>query len=241
MNISILQYPSFTRHITASSTPTMNNNSVPTDSISATSSSTSLSSAMSHTLPTPNTSDPPTPYFYPTSTAQCPSGLTDTEYPTLRTPLPSPTGSPAPETVFARMLRNRRLTQIQQRKHVEFSDNVDDDDDAHLEILQPHVSPWEDIRQSWSSSPSGAHTAANDDRWTMHEEQEYYPHHSHSHFTTAATEGEMSYDQEYTLRPPPPPPPNFGTGPDLQVDILAEAAKRAEMEILAADINEMQF
>ncbi|KAK9428144.1 hypothetical protein V1505DRAFT_358089 [Lipomyces doorenjongii] len=218
----------------------MNNHSVPTDSISSTSSSTSLSSAMSHTLPTPNISDPPTPYFYPTSTAMFPSGHTDTEYPTLRTPLPSPTGSPAPEKCFARILRNRRLIQIQQGKHAESGDTVDDDDDAHLEIPQ-HVSSWEDIRQSWSSpSGSGPHTAANDDRWTMHEEQEYYPHHSHSHFTTAATEDEMSYEQEYTFRPPRPPP-NFGTGPDLQVDILAEAAKRAEMEILAADISEMQF
>ncbi|KAK9385366.1 hypothetical protein V1515DRAFT_617370 [Lipomyces mesembrius] len=213
----------------------MNNNSVPTDSISSTLSSTSLSSAMSHTLPTPNTSDPPTPYFYPTSTAKFPLGLTDTECPTLRTPLPSPTGSPAPEKVFARMLRTRRLIQIQQDKHAEFSDTVDDDD-AHLEIAQQHVTSWEDIRQSCSSL-SGAHTAAIDDRWTMHEEQEYYPHHSHSHFTTAATEDEMSYEQEYTLRRLQ----NFETGPDLQVDILAEAAKRAEMEILAADISEMQF
>ncbi|KAK9377312.1 uncharacterized protein V1513DRAFT_436018 [Lipomyces chichibuensis] len=237
MNIPISQYPSFTRRITASSISKMNNNSVPRHSISATSSSTSLSSAMSHTLTTPNTSDPPTPYFYPTSAAKCPSGLTDTEYPSLRTPLPSPTGSPAPEAVFARMLRNRRLTQIQQGKH---TDNVDDDDDTLLEITQQQVSPWEDFRQSWlSPSPSGAHTANNDDRWTMHEEPEYYPQHSHSHITTAATEDELSYEQEYTLRPPPAP--NFGTDPGLQVDILAEAAKRAEMEILATDISEMQF
>ncbi|KAK9321117.1 hypothetical protein V1517DRAFT_309188 [Lipomyces orientalis] len=218
----------------------MNSNPFPTDTIS----STSLSSAMSHTLPTPNPSDPPTPYFYPTSSTAGPEEFAPPCHaaPTVRTPLPSPTGSPSPENDVARMLRNRRLGQMQQGKHVAFSENVDDE--LHLHQLQHyHVTSWEDVRQPWPS-PSGEHAAQT--TATIPEDS----HHYHSHFTATVVSDDdyMQYGNEYTLspRPPPPPPPpppsaSSATRHDVQIDILAEAAKRAEMEILASDISEMQF
>ncbi|KAK9366981.1 hypothetical protein V1509DRAFT_627874 [Lipomyces kononenkoae] len=208
----------------------------PTTISSASSSSTSLSSAMSHTLLTPNTSDPPTPYLlYPPSSSLAESSEQSScdNYPVLRTPVPSPTGSPSPETVFTRMLRTRRLVagaellpQTSNRGNFDHFDNTLDAD-SHLE-MQHASSPWqEDIRQSFRTEAA---------------DQDYYVRHDPpTHFTNTSYEKE-----EYMLLSSPRPQPpqslrDFGAIPDLQVDILTEAAKRAEMEILAADINEMQF
>ncbi|KAK9241152.1 hypothetical protein V1525DRAFT_393836 [Lipomyces kononenkoae] len=204
---------------------------------SASSSSTSLSSAMSHPLLTPNTSDPPTPYFYPTSTTATSSGpQSQKEYPLLRTPLPSPTGSPSPETVYAKMMmRHRRLEAAELQQQTKTTDDLDIVDDFNGES---HLEMPLHVRQS-------------PDLWRVDGDQQDY-HDSYSHFTTTATDDHnKQYGNDYMIGPQPQPLPlplppqslrDFGTSvPDMQVDLLAEAAKRAEMEILAAEINEMQF